>query len=143
MASESGYERMAAALGTADLLLRWSGGKWEGLEAAAVELRSAHPDVPSDVQATMVLGLLALARGNLAEAEAASGEAAQRAGPCGALPVLAAAAAGLARSRLARGDAASAVTQALAALEAVAAKGIWLWATAVMPTAVSALVGQG
>ena len=143
ISEDTGYPRMYPALRTAEVLLDWAGGRWDGLGKAAQEVVDSQPDVPSLVQVNMVLGHVALARGEVDEAEEVLADVARRARRCGALPVLGIAAAALARARLADDDPPGACAHVLAALEVLSVKGIWCWTAGVLPTAVTALVARG
>jgi DNA-binding CsgD family transcriptional regulator len=87
-----------------------------------------------------VFGLLTLARGELAVAKAHLGAAHAVGSTGGSVPVVVAAAGGLARMALARGDAAAAAAQALEALDLVERKGVFVWTAEVAPQAVEALL---
>ncbi|MGQ0521926.1 MAG: LuxR C-terminal-related transcriptional regulator [Actinomycetota bacterium] len=138
-----GYDRLGGSLRATGLLLRWVAGHWAGLaeDAAALELEA--PDVPSATQAAVVLGVSRLAHGEVDEAEERLAVAAERAARCGAIPTLAMACAGLSRIALGRGEPNAARATAMRALETVAAKGIWAWATEVAPVATEALIACG
>jgi len=140
ISTETGYPRMAPALRTARLLLAWAGGEWEGLETDAREVVDHQPDVPSLVQATAVLGHLALADGRTEEAVRLLADAVDRAARCGALPTLGTAAASLARLCLGQGDPDGARAHVGPPLEILAAKGIWVWGTGLLPVAVATLL---
>jgi DNA-binding CsgD family transcriptional regulator len=133
----------AVALESTWVLLDWARGQWAGLEARARKLRQANEDVPLVfAEAELVLGRLLAARGELLEARAHLGRAHEAGCTGGSVAVAAAAAGGLAGMDLARGDVEAASEQALAALELVRAKGIWVWAAEVAPVAVEALLAS-
>ena len=134
----------AVALESTSVLLDWARGQWAGLEARARKLSQAAEEVPLVfTEAELVLGHLLVARGELLEARAHLGSAREAGWTGGSVPVVAAAAGALARLDLARGDAEAAAEQALAALELVRAKGIWVWAAEVAPVTVEALLASG
>jgi DNA-binding CsgD family transcriptional regulator len=134
----------ALALESTWVLLDWARGQWAGLEARARKLEQASEDVPLVfAEAELVLGRLLAARGELLEARAHLGRAHDAGCTGGSVAVAAAAAGGLAGMDLARGDTEAAAEQALAALELVRAKGIWVWAADVTPVAVEALLAGG
>lgn len=137
------YPRLMGALHTTELLLDWTGGRWTGLEATARRLASSAEDIPAAVQAKLVLGSLRLAAGEVDEAEPILVEATAGARSCGAVPVFAMAAGGLARIEAHRGSGARALTDAIEALAAVDAKGIAAWSAYAAPAAVQALVTGG
>ena len=140
ISADTGYQRMAPALRTASLLLAWANGSWEGLEAAAEDVVDHQPDIPSLVQATTVLGQLALAFGRTDDAVPLLADAVGRAARCGALPTLGTAAASLARLCLGQGDPEGARVLVGPPLEILAAKGIWAWGTGLLPVAVATLL---
>ena len=134
----------AVALESTCVLLDWARGQWAGLEARARKLSQATEDVPLVfAEAELVLGLLLASRGELVEARAHLGSAREAGWTGGSVAVVAAAAGGLARMHVARGDAQAAAEQALAALELVRAKGIWVWAAEVAPVATETLLASG
>src|SRR5262245_15668368 len=144
LSAEARDPYLALSLDSTEVLLDWMRGRWARLEVRARKLADAGEDVPLVfAEAKLVLGLLLLARGEIVEA-AAELEAARTVGSTGgSVPVVVAAAGGLARLQLARGDAGAAADDALAALDLVARKGIWVWAAEVAPAAIEALVALG
>ena len=134
----------ALSLESTGILLDWMRGPWVGLEARARELTHAMPDVPLVcAEAELVLGLLLVARGEILAARTHLKSALEVGSTGGSVPIVVAAAGGLARLRLARGDADDASEQALAALDLVRDKGIWVWSAEVAPVAVEALLALG
>jgi DNA-binding CsgD family transcriptional regulator len=133
----------AVALDSTTVLLDWARGRWTALEARARRLSQASEDVRLVfAEAELVLGHLLAARGELLEARTHLCSAAEAGRTGGSVAVVAAAAGGLARLDLARGDARAAAEHALAALELVRAKGIWVWAADVAPVATEALLAR-
>jgi DNA-binding NarL/FixJ family response regulator len=125
---------LASCLTGTGLLHDYAVGRWDGLAARAEEVAGTMPDVPSVVaEARLVLGLLALAGGELAEAER------QLTGASSSVPVAVAAADGLARIAAAAGRGAAAQQRVRQAVSLVRAKGIWCWAAELIPTAVAVL----
>jgi DNA-binding CsgD family transcriptional regulator len=109
-------------------------GNWEGLAGRAEEAARSMSDVPSvAAEARLVLGLLALATGELRDA------AAHLAGATGTVPVAVAADAGLARVAAATGDPETAQQRVRHGLELVRGKGVWCWAAELVPAAVAVL----
>lgn len=135
---------LALSLESTGLLLDWMRGRWAGLEARSRNLADVGEDVPLVLaEAKLVLGLLQLARGEIRTASAQL-EAAREVGSTGgSVPVVVAAAGGLARMHLARGDPGRAAEQALAAIDLVRSKGIWVWSAEVGPVAIEVLVALG
>lgn len=112
-------------------------GRWDGLAARAEEVVTTMPDVPTVVaEARLVLGLLALATGDLHQAER------QLTGANASLPVAVAAAGGLARIAAASGRVSAAEDLVKHAIEQVRDKGVWSWAAELAPTAVT-MLGRG
>ena len=136
--------RLTSVLQSKRLMLRWLDGEWQGLEAAArSHARAMTAMTGAWVEPRQVVGLLALAGGDLDQAEQCFSEVADRAGPAGLARSLAVSSAGLARIRLAQGDPDAARQAATGALEAVTASGAWVWAAEVVATAVEAEIGCG
>ncbi|WP_086738325.1 LuxR C-terminal-related transcriptional regulator [Streptomyces glaucescens] len=126
------------------LVLDWATGHWDGLAdrgRAFVEEAGDMPYLASD--ARMVLGLLALSRGDWAET------ATHLVGPdatdldTGPVPISATISGALIRLALAHDDMRQAVVEASAAWRRLHAKGIWAWAAELAPWAVEATVRVG
>jgi DNA-binding CsgD family transcriptional regulator len=127
-----------------DLALRWVLGEWQDLEAAAQEHALATAESPSTfVQGAQIVGLLALARGDVDRAEPALVACADQAAAAGAARALAVSSAGLARIRMRRGDVDAARAGAVGAFDAVTQAGIGLRAAELVPTAVEACLACG
>jgi DNA-binding CsgD family transcriptional regulator len=142
--TEASDPYFALSLEATSVLLDWSRGLWAGLEDRARRLSNAADDVPLVfAEAELVLGLLMLARGELVEAKAHLGSAREVAATGGSVPVVVAAAGGIARLLLARREAHEAAEEALGALDLVRRKGIWVWATEIAPIATEALLASG
>ncbi|MFD4247721.1 ATP-binding protein [Streptomyces sp. NPDC058525] len=140
--TESAY--VAGLTDSTRLLLDWERGRWEGLEQRAQRVSAILADVPElEAEAVLVLGLLSLAHGRLDDAERRLRAGAGACLPQGSVPALPAARGSLARLLLSRGDAGGAWVQVAPVLDAVRAKGIWVWAAPVAPYAVAALVRTG
>ncbi|WP_157244719.1 AAA family ATPase [Nonomuraea typhae] len=119
-------------------------GRWDGLAVRALAAVESKEESPvAALEAHYVLGRLALASGEWAEAAAhlrASGldEPDER-----YLPLVLAAWAGLIELHLARSEVAEAVKEAGRATGRLAAKGVWAWGDQVVPAAVEALLRDG
>jgi DNA-binding CsgD family transcriptional regulator len=125
---------LGCALSGTALMHDYAVGHWDGLAARAGEVVRANPDVPSVVaEARLVLGLLALAAGEVREAEAHLAES------TGSVPVAAAADGALARLAAATGDPATAERRVRHGLALVQDKGVWCWAAELVPAAVAVL----
>lgn len=139
-AEDLGTPRFSGGLRATDCLLAWSEGRWGRLRETADSIREEAHDISPVVQASVVVGLLQVAQGAGDEAEPVLAEAMELAARCGAIPTMGLAAAGIGRLRLSRGDPGAAQAVAMKALQAVAAKNIWVWAADVAPVAVEALI---
>jgi len=135
---------LAVAYESTAVLLDYLQGRWAGLAMRAERLLQTSEDAPLVVaEVELVLGLLLVAEGRVADARARL-EAARRFGSTGgSVPVVAAAEGGLARVAAATDDATEAVERALAGVELVAGKGVWVWAAELAPAAIGALLALG
>ncbi|MET9433939.1 helix-turn-helix transcriptional regulator [Streptomyces sp. NPDC006551] len=126
------------------LVLDWATGQWAGLAERArafVEEAGAMPYLASD--ARMVLGLLALSRGEWADTvtHLTGPEAADL--DTGPVPISATASGALIRLALAHDDTDGAAAEAAAGWRRLRAKGIWSWAAELAPWAVEATLRAG
>jgi DNA-binding CsgD family transcriptional regulator/tetratricopeptide (TPR) repeat protein len=125
---------LGCALSGTTLLYDYAVGNWEGLSARADEMATTVSDVASVVaEARLVRGLVALATGELREAEA------HLAAATGSVPVVAAALAGRARLAAAAGDLAGAGELVVEGLALVRGKGVWCWSAELLPAAATVL----
>ncbi|GGY46860.1 ATP-binding protein [Streptomyces tanashiensis] len=126
------------------LVLDWATGRWPGLAARARTFVDEAGNMPYLVaDARLVLGLLALTRGEWADAVdhlTGPGAADLDSGP---VPISAAASGALIRLALAHEDVDAAASEAAAAWERLRTKGIWPWAAELAPWAVEATVRAG
>ena len=125
------------------LRLAWATGRWDGLAERAGRLLAADRTQSAAAEASLVLGLLALARGEWDEAGeylAAPGLAVP-AGWCGA--TMTAAGAARVRLRTACGDTLAAVSELDGLVDVVRAKGGWAWSAEVVDAGVDALLRAG
>ncbi|MFJ9715755.1 LuxR C-terminal-related transcriptional regulator [Streptomyces sp. NPDC101213] len=126
------------------LVLDWATGNWSGLAdrcRAFVDEAGDMPYLASD--ARMVLGLLALSRGEWAGAVThltGPGAADLDTGP---VPISATVSGALIRMALAHEDVAGAAAEADAAWRRLRAKGLWAWAAELAPWAVEATLRAG
>jgi len=124
--------------------LAWRSGHWEGLDSRLGALSQRASGGPAlAIGNEMTLAALLLARGRIRDAEQRFESIARRAQARGWMSARMAAAAGLARIRLARGDADAAVEAAGGGLEVLERKGIWIWGQELVPVTVRALVACG
>lgn len=122
-----------ALTGTA-LMYDYAVGNWDGLAARAERVAETMSDVPSvAAEARLVLGLLALAAGDLRDSRS------HLAAATGSVPVAVAASAGLARLAAASGDLATAGAQVTDGLALVRGKGVWSWSAELLPVATAVL----
>ncbi|MGW3319508.1 helix-turn-helix transcriptional regulator, partial [Streptomyces fungicidicus] len=126
------------------LVVDWATGRWAGLAErcrAFVDESGDMPYLASD--ARMVLGLLALARGDWADAldRLTGPEAADL--DTGPVPISATVSGALIRLALAHDDVAGAAAEAAVAWQRLRAKGIWAWAAELAPWAVEATLRAG
>jgi DNA-binding NarL/FixJ family response regulator/uncharacterized protein (UPF0147 family) len=130
-------------IGTA-LVSDWATGNWAGLTGRARAFVAETGDMPVlSADARVVLGMLALARGDWAEtAKWLSGPDAPDP-QNGAVPLVAVATGGLARLALAREDLAQAGEVAAAGWTRLRAKGVWVWAAEPAPWLVEAVARAG
>ncbi|WP_340558563.1 ATP-binding protein [Streptomyces sp. GSL17-111] len=131
------------AVGTG-LRLDWYGGRWEGLTERARRVLEGHLGVAAvAADAQLVLGQLALARGEWEEATARL-DAAGVADPDNApAPVLASASGAAVRLLAARGGLNAACATADRALARLRRKDIWAWGAELVPMAVTAYARAG
>jgi DNA-binding CsgD family transcriptional regulator/tetratricopeptide (TPR) repeat protein len=139
LSSKPGGFRTGLALKVTQLQLDWLVGDWDGLEERSRLDQDAVEDWPavrSDAEA--VRALLLLARGDIRTAGELLGALADDFP--GEAPVLAWLTAALARIRLAEERPDLAIREAARGLDVVHETGIWVWATAVAPVMVRALL---
>ncbi|WP_370943354.1 AAA family ATPase [Amycolatopsis sp. cg5] len=122
----------------------WLTGHWEGLTARTLRLLDEYQDLlPVASELSLVLGSLAVARG---EWDRAAGHFAETgiAQPQNAItPVVLAAHAGVVRMLLAQQDAEAAALEADRGMEVARAKGVWAWAGELVVMAVDAYCQTG
>ncbi|MGV9307962.1 helix-turn-helix transcriptional regulator [Nonomuraea sp. NPDC003727] len=119
-------------------------GRWDGLAARAAAATEAVEESPvAAMEAHFVLGRLALASGEWAEAAARLRAAGLDDPGERYLPLVLAAWGGLIELLLARGELARAVAESGRAVARLRDKGVWVWGDEVVPPAVTALVEVG
>ncbi|MER6950747.1 AAA family ATPase [Nonomuraea sp. NPDC000554] len=144
IAEESGALYPAYLVEVSSIRLDWLTGRWDGLRERAAAVVEMTPETPLlGVDAPLVLGMLALARGEWEEA----GERLEAAGPrdpdSAFLPVAAAASGGLVELHLIRDSVDAALSEADSAVTRLRRKGVWVWGEQVVPAAVTALLRAG
>ena len=141
LAEQYGYQRLHDVSLTTRAHLDWLTGEWAGLAQLATRLAGQDDLQPNArAEATMILGMLHAARGQVKQARECLTSALSHAREHGTSHSSAAA---LARLSLAEGDAAQALRLTAEPVDAIARKGVWIWATEVAPVRVAALVAAG
>ncbi len=124
--------------------LDWRTGRWEGLEDRLGALSEHEIGGPAlAIGNEMILAALLLTRGRIRDAEHHFQSIRGRAEARGWLSARTAAATGLTRILLGRGDADAAVDAATGGLEVIERKGIWIWGQELVPVAIEALLACG
>ncbi|MEU7898281.1 AAA family ATPase [Nonomuraea sp. NPDC049152] len=119
-------------------------GRWDGLAARAAAAIEAMEESPvAAMEAHFVLGRLALASGEWAEAAERLRAAGLDDPDARYLPLVLAAWGGFIELLLARGEAGRAVAEAGRAVARLSATGVWVWGDQLVPPAVSALLQTG
>ncbi|MFF3689752.1 ATP-binding protein [Streptomyces sp. NPDC002187] len=142
LASSSGDVYQEQAAQSTGLLLDMATGHWAGLTSRARTFVAEVGEMPYLAgDAMLVLGLLALAKGNWSQVGAwLSGFLAGDDCP---VPLAAAAAGGRIRLALAREDSEAAAREAADSWARLRAKGVWVWAAELAPWAVEATLLAG
>ncbi|MFE5080937.1 helix-turn-helix transcriptional regulator [Streptomyces mirabilis] len=144
LALRSGDVHQEQIVQSTELHLDMVTGRWAGLASRSRAYVTEVGDTPVAAgDAMLVLGVLALAKGDWAQAgtwlSAAIGSSEER---C-PVPLAAATAGGRIRLALAREDLQAAARETSDGWAAVRAKGVWVWATELAPWAVEATVRDG
>jgi DNA-binding CsgD family transcriptional regulator len=143
VADRYGFPRMHGVALAQLAHLDWLTGGWSGLAERTATL-TGHEEPQARMQALLIGGLLDAAAGASVAAEKKLRlvlEEKRRRGMAVLLSLEPAAA--LARLRLAEGEAGEALALTDRPVEVITAKGIWLWATEVVPARVQALAAMG
>lgn len=144
LADESGTPFVSGAIDATMLRLDFAGGHWEGLAERGRNMIELTADAPwIAAEARLVVGSLAVARGDWDEATTQLTEITSAGTENSAAPVLAAASGGLARILLATGHLEAGVAEIDRAIPRVRRKGIWTWAAQFAPSAVAVLARAG
>ncbi|MFJ5864844.1 ATP-binding protein [Streptomyces parvus] len=135
---------LEAFVETTDVVAAFTRGRWEGLLGRAERAESQYQDVPDfHAEALLVCGLLRLHTKGQTDVARRLLERAVRTTALDTGVVLTAAAAAVARVHLAAGRPSQAVQAVEEALRHVRRTGAWVWATALVPPAVEALIRDG
>ncbi|MEU1726854.1 AAA family ATPase [Nonomuraea sp. NPDC005692] len=144
LGAEAGAAFVVSTARSTGVRLGWFLGEWDGLAARAADLLDEYHDLfPVASELSLVLGQLAIARGDWEEAArrlAATGVD----NPDDAItPVVLGGHAALAGLGLARGEPAQALAEIDRGLAVARGKGVWAWTGELVPVAVAALTGAG
>lgn len=135
---------LEAFVETTDVLAAFTGGRWEGLLERAERAEEQYGDVPDfHAEALLVCGLLRLHTKGQTDVARRLLERAVRTTALDTGVVLTSAAAAVVRVHLAADRPAQAVQAVEGALHHVRRTGAWVWASALAPSAVQALVRDG
>lgn len=135
---------LEAFVETTDVVAAFTSGRWKGLLGRAERAEAQYQDVPDfHAEALLVCGLLRLHAKGQTDVARRLLERAVRTTALDTGVVLTAAAAAVARVHLAAGRPPQAVQAVEEALRHVRRTGAWVWATALVPPAVEALVRDG
>lgn len=135
---------LEAFVETTDMLAAFTGGRWEGLLERAERAEEQYGDVPDfHAEALLVCGLLRLHTKGQTDVARRLLERAVRTTALDTGVVLTSAAAAVVRVHLAADRPAQAVQAVEGALYHVRRTGAWVWASALAPSAVQALVRDG
>ncbi|MDH2423897.1 LuxR family transcriptional regulator [Sphaerisporangium sp. TRM90804] len=144
LALETGAEYPAYLLDVSTVRRDWLTGRWESLGARAATLGGLATETPLiAMDVWLVLGGLALATGEWAEAVKHFHSAGMDAPDTRYVPIMLAAAGGLIDLHLARGAMDGAVVEAERAAARLRRKGVWVWGAHLVPSAVTALACAG
>ncbi|WBB61231.1 AAA family ATPase [Streptomyces sp. WMMC500] len=144
LAASAGSPFVISTARSTQVRLDWYTGDWSGLADRAHRLLADYRDLlPVASELSLVLGLLAIARGEWGAAEEHLVRTGTEAPNEAITPVVIAGFAGLARMRLARDDAAGAAGAAEEGIAVLRRKGVWTWAADLAPVSVGALLAAG
>ncbi|GHH33240.1 LuxR family transcriptional regulator [Lentzea cavernae] len=143
-ASECGAPFVASTAHATRARLDWLRGDWEGLAERALGLLDEYRDLfPLASELCLILGSLATARGEWAEATSYLTETGAFAPEESITPVAIAGCAALARTMLAQDEVTRACVDVDRGLAIVRGKGVWVWATELGPVAVATFLAAG
>ncbi|USX55095.1 AAA family ATPase [Lentzea sp. HUAS12] len=143
-ASECGAPFVASTAHATRARLDWLTGGWDGLAERAMALLDEYRDLfPLASELCLILGSLATARGEWAEATSYLTETGAFAPEESITPVAIAGCAALARTMLAQDEVTRACVDVDRGLAIVRGKGVWVWATELGPIAVATFLAAG
>ncbi|WP_237047782.1 helix-turn-helix transcriptional regulator [Lentzea guizhouensis] len=143
-AAECGAPFVASTAQATRVRLDWLTGRWDGLADRAQTLLDSYRDLfPVASELCLVLGSLAAARGEWAEATSHLTETGAFAPEESIAPVAIAGCAALAWTMLAQDEVTRACVDVDRGVAIVRAKGVWVWATELGPVAVATFLAAG
>ncbi|MGI5500265.1 helix-turn-helix transcriptional regulator [Lentzea sp. CA-135723] len=143
-AAECGAPFTASTAHATRARLDWLTGDWDGLAERAETLLDEYRDLfPLASELCLILGSLATARGEWAEATSYLTETGAFAPEESITPVAIAGCAALARTMLAQDEVIRACVDVDRGLAIVRGKGVWVWATELGPVAVATFLAAG
>ncbi|MEU7476586.1 AAA family ATPase [Lentzea sp. NPDC042327] len=144
LAAECGAPFVVSTAQATRVRLDWLTGRWDGLADRAQTLLDEYRDLfPVASELNLVLGSLATARGEWAEATSHLTETGAFAPEESIAPVAIAGCAALAWTVLSQDEVTRACVDVDRGLAVVRAKGVWVWATELGPVAVATFLAAG
>ncbi|GAA2969777.1 ATP-binding protein [Actinokineospora diospyrosa] len=143
-AAECGAPFVVSTARATKARLDWLTGEWDGLAERAGRLLDEYRDLfPVASELCLVLGSLAMARGEWAEATSYLTETGAFAPEEAIAPVAIAGCAALAWTMLSQDEVTRACVDVDRGIEIVRGKGVWVWATELGPVAVATFLAAG
>ena len=140
----TGYERLMNSARLTAANLDWHSGRWDDLAPRIAVVLGSEDTLPeARLEARQTLALLTLARGNREAAEQELAVVLEETVRRGVVDAQMAPAGALGRLHLADGEVNTALDVTGPAVEVLAGKQLWPWASAIMPIHVDALVRAG
>jgi len=144
LAGPAGSPFVATIAQSTQVRLGWYTGDWSGLAGEATRLLADHRDLlPVASELALVLGLLAVSRGEWPTAEAHFADTGVAAPDDAIIPVVIGGYAGLAWLWLSQDEPARAAEQVAHGMTMVRRKGVWTWTADLVPIAVRTLLASG
>ncbi|MGW7537597.1 ATP-binding protein [Amycolatopsis sp. NPDC054798] len=144
LASDCGAPYLIGIARSTGVHADWLTGRWDGLEDKARALLAEHRELlPMSGELSLVLGLLATARGERDRAAAHFAAVGPDEPENAVTPVVLAAHTGIASMLLSHSEHEAAAARADRGLELLRAKGIWAWSGELLPVAVEAYCRVG
>ncbi|WP_405058999.1 AAA family ATPase [Kribbella sp. NBC_01505] len=141
LASAAGSPFVVSTARSTEVRLDWYTGKWSGLTERATRLLGEYRDLlPVASELSLILGLLAITRGEWPAAAEHLGRTGVDSPQDAITPIAIGGFAGLARMWLAQDDLTAASAIVDRGLQLVRRKGVWVWAADLVPVAVSTLL---